>query len=311
MEHATGGVERMRILVPIFFPGWSEANRARDFKAILDRMNITVFTLPFYNKETTPWDEYDVYYIKLGPPTLRVDFFTDEIMKKTVNHVGSMSESPLPHAHTVVAPNKVYYTMNRENMMKHADHQHNRFEYLRIPFDTQLFYPVKRVYENKDFIIGWAGNKDNWKKNFDIVESLDALPGVTIVCSNGDLKGNGIPNEFMRYYYSMVDCVVQTSTEEGSGTIILEAASCGKPVVAFNVGVAPELLRDNKGGILVEKHYGHPNDEHAQMIRDAVLELSKNRDRAKAMGEENRRFMVEEWNELDKWLLTFSRAANG
>jgi glycosyltransferase involved in cell wall biosynthesis len=274
-------------------------------------MNITMFTLPFYNHQTTPWDEYDVYYIKLGPPTLRVDFFTDEIMKKTVNHVGSMSESPLPNANTVVAPNEMYYAMNRENMLKHIDHQHNRFEYLRIPFDTQLFYPWKRPYENKDFIVGWAGNKDNWKKNFDIVRSLDALPGITVVCSNGDLKGNGIPNEYMRYYYSLVDCVVQTSSEEGSGTIILEAASCGKPIVAFDVGVAPELLRGSSGGVVVKKDYQWPSDEQVEQFRTAVLKLSKNRDEAEEMGQRNRQFMVEQWNQIPQWLELFEEVSNG
>ena len=191
----------MKILCPTFFPGWSEAHRARDFKTLMGRLGIEVLTMPFYNSANTPWHEYDVYYIKLGCPTIQKEWFGKEVLQKVVNHVGAMFESPLPGANTIMAANAYYYELNKHMFPNKGEWAGAKFEYLRIPIDPKLFYPVNRPYENKDFIVGWAGNVLNWKKNFDIVKSLDALPGVTIVCCNGDLHGNGLPNEKLRYYY--------------------------------------------------------------------------------------------------------------
>jgi glycosyltransferase involved in cell wall biosynthesis len=51
--------------------------------------------------------------------------------------------------------------------------------------------------------------------------------------------------------YASCDCWLFTSSEEGYGLPILEAMSCGTPVVATRAGAAPELLASG-GGILVD-----------------------------------------------------------
>lgn len=51
--------------------------------------------------------------------------------------------------------------------------------------------------------------------------------------------------------YASCDCWLFTSDKEGYGLPILEAMSCGTPVVATRAGAAPELLASG-GGILVD-----------------------------------------------------------
>ena len=61
-----------------------------------------------------------------------------------------------------------------------------------------------------------------------------------------------VENKELRVHYNVADVVVVPSLyEEGFGRVILEALSCGTPVVASNRGGIPEAL-DDSVGILVE-----------------------------------------------------------
>jgi len=61
-----------------------------------------------------------------------------------------------------------------------------------------------------------------------------------------------VENKELTVYYNVADVVVAPSLyEEGFGRVILEALSCGTPVVASNRGGIPEALNDSVG-ILIE-----------------------------------------------------------
>ena len=51
-------------------------------------------------------------------------------------------------------------------------------------------------------------------------------------------------------YYASIDIYVNTSSHEGIPLSILEAMSCGLPVVAFRVGGIPEIITHGKDGLL-------------------------------------------------------------
>jgi glycosyltransferase involved in cell wall biosynthesis len=75
---------------------------------------------------------------------------------------------------------------------------------------------------------------------------------------------------------------VLTSLTEGISLTLLEAMSCGLPVVATRVGGNPEVVVDGETGILVP-----PTD--ADALAQAMLVLLKDRDRGRAMGLAGRR----------------------
>jgi hypothetical protein len=51
--------------------------------------------------------------------------------------------------------------------------------------------------------------------------------------------------------FAAIDAFVLSSTREGMGSVLLEAASCGVPVAATAVGGIPEVVRDGHTGLLV------------------------------------------------------------
>lgn len=74
-----------------------------------------------------------------------------------------------------------------------------------------------------------------------------------------------------------VDLVIHPSLQEGFPNAVLEAMSCGKPVVASRVGGTVEAVVDGVTGILVE-----PGD--ADALADAVIKLLQDPERSRKMG---------------------------
>lgn len=77
-------------------------------------------------------------------------------------------------------------------------------------------------------------------------------------------------------YYSAADIFVMTSTYENSPNALLEAMSCGLPVIATNVGGIPDLVVDGENGILVR--HGDLNG-----FISAMRELSSDKYKQKMM----------------------------
>jgi len=75
---------------------------------------------------------------------------------------------------------------------------------------------------------------------------------------------------------------------EGLGIVFLEASATGVPVIAGRSGGAPETVRHNETGLVVD---GRSVSE----IADAVAGLLTDRDRAAALGAAGRRWVTAEW----------------
>jgi glycosyltransferase involved in cell wall biosynthesis len=78
-----------------------------------------------------------------------------------------------------------------------------------------------------------------------------------------------VDNDKLPLYYSAADFVIVPSVhEEGFGRVIIEALSCGKPVIASNRGAIPEAMDESVGKLIeitpenikkaVEYFYYHP-----------------------------------------------------
>ncbi|MGY1712761.1 glycosyltransferase family 4 protein [Geodermatophilus sp. SYSU D00758] len=77
---------------------------------------------------------------------------------------------------------------------------------------------------------------------------------------------------------------------EGLGMVYLEAAACGRPVVAGTSGGAPETVREGVTGTVV----GDPRSPEA--VADAVCALLDDPGRARAMGAAGRAWVEQRWS---------------
>src|SRR5207344_3296631 len=92
------------------------------------------------------------------------------------------------------------------------------------------------------------------------------------------------PHDQLVEYYRAADVVVVPSHTESFGLVALEAAACGTPVVAANVGGLRLLVDDGVTGYLVDARDPHA---YATLI-DRVLRDDSDEMRARAVARSTR-----------------------
>jgi glycosyltransferase involved in cell wall biosynthesis len=107
------------------------------------------------------------------------------------------------------------------------------------------------------------------------VQSLGIDGSVTLT---GPLPGDQVADMMRR---SRIFCL--PSHNEGTPVCIMEALSCGLPVVATRVGGIPDVVEHEKTGLLVAKG-------NVQGVADALLSLFRDPSRCVQMGKEARAF---------------------
>jgi glycosyltransferase involved in cell wall biosynthesis len=108
-----------------------------------------------------------------------------------------------------------------------------------IPLLLEAFAEVlKKVPDSKLILVGDGPLKEK------IVSKVDSLGISESVQMPGYIKNDQLPQ-----FYRTADVFALTSRHESFGMVLLEAMSCGTPVVASQVGAVPELISDNKTGL--------------------------------------------------------------
>lgn len=93
-------------------------------------------------------------------------------------------------------------------------------------------------------------------------------------------------------YYNACDIFVLPSLREGLGFSSAEAMACKKPVIASNTGGIPEIVINNKTGILVEPG-------NAEEIRAAIQRLMTSKELQKKLAEAGYRHVKLNYQEKD------------
>jgi glycosyltransferase involved in cell wall biosynthesis len=114
-----------------------------------------------------------------------------------------------------------------------------------------------------------------------LVDKLGARNNVSFV--------GRIDHDMLPLWINSLDMLVQPSIgEEGFSVTVLEAMSCGKPVVATPSGGTIEILQDGEVGFIVPKR-----DE--KLLSDRIVALLKNKDLAVTMGAKARQRVIAEF----------------
>jgi phosphatidylinositol alpha-1,6-mannosyltransferase len=126
------------------------------------------------------------------------------------------------------------------------------------------------------------------------LDTLRELAGQVGVTDHVIFTG-GVPSADLPAYHAMADVFAMPCRTrgagldvEGLGIVFLEASATGVPVIAGSSGGAPETVRHNKTGLVVD-------GRSVPQIADAVSELLVDADRAAAMGAAGREWITAEW----------------
>ncbi|NJB37532.1 glycosyltransferase [Croceivirga sp. JEA036] len=97
------------------------------------------------------------------------------------------------------------------------------------------------------------------------------------------------PMEFLK----QGDIFLLPSHWEGFGYVLAEAGLCGLPSVAFNISSNPEVIKQNKTGVLTP-----PNDVDAFV--EAILKLSENKEDLIEKGKAAREYIINHFDKAKK-----------
>ena len=169
---------------------------------------------------------------------------------------------------------------------------------------------VRTTYEKGHVV--FAGRLEREHKGLDyLVEVLkrilEEIPELTV-----DIIGDGPSNNWLKkeleeaelgkianlvgitdnvyQFYSKASVMVQTSRWEGFGMTILEAMSCGVPVVAFHNYGPDEIIRNSVDGYLINKF---DTDAFAQKVVELLKQPERKRQMGKCAIERSRDFSLE------------------
>ena len=163
----------------------------------------------------------------------------------------------------------------------------NNIYYTPNGVDTDIFQPTPRNGET--FKLGWAGSAERPCKRVHLARQLD-YP-VRIMCQRwGKHFKKGRSREPMQKFYANIDCLVHTSRKEGMTSVAIEAASCGLPIVATDVGDMAQLVGE-EWLVPVE-----PEDRVVREMNKRLDILKNDVDLRHSVGERNRREVLENWD---------------
>ena len=202
------------------------------------------------------------------------------------------------------------------------DMKHN----LRFGVDTNLFSPFPQARPDNLVHVGFMGNvqtprryikdlfinalKDvegikldvyptNWPQHTR-VDEIEGMGGQDLIDNlvDGDKWLSGLPN-----LYNQMDIYIRCDIDHGYQYSVLEAASCGVPVVCVDSGPSKEVT-DAGGGICIDNGGSSWQPENleriAKEIREAVISLRDNPYKRKEMGRKGRKFIKNNytWDKL-------------
>ena len=150
---------------------------------------------------------------------------------------------------------------------------------------------------NRSLVVGWVGNSAIKYDGVDlkgfhslikpvIQELIEEGYDITEHYADRNIKWR-TPEE-MPDYYNEIDVCLCTSIMEGTPLPILEAMSCGIPIISTDVGVVPEALGEKQSAYIIgDREYGKNDEEVRKALKEKLIDIYQNRKILKELSEEN------------------------
>ena len=246
----------------------------------------------FKNKVVKKYGDYDKYIEeisqKISTGVYDFLFLKDEEIDTFKNVFNKYSKS--------------YYVISKKLFDKYSNIQAYKPAYgiVHDVCNTSKMTPknLERFDEyNRPLVVGWVGNSVIKYDGVDlkgfhslikpvIQELIEEGYNITEHYADRNLKWR-TPEE-MPDYYNEIDVCLCTSIMEGTPLPILEAMSCGIPIISTDVGVVPEALGEKQSSYIIgDREYGKNDEKIRKILKQKLIEVYENRKVLKELSKEN------------------------
>ena len=196
----------------------------------------------------------------------------DALHSKTISTAAKITETKvLEWADKLTTDSKIVKKIYKEK--SNVD-----FEFFYAPLDIKKFEKLKNV-EKKEKQIIFIG-RDSYEKGIDILKGIESkIDAKIIYCT--DMKWEDAMENL-----KASSLLVIPSRIESIPQVIKEAFYLKIPIIATNVGGIPELITDNKTGILIP-----PNDPKS--LENAINKLLVDNQTSKRLSDAGYEFVME------------------
>lgn len=160
-----------------------------------------------------------------------------------------------------------------------------------IDYLIRAFALLKESIRDKKLVLKIGGSGSQYDNLVNLAEELNIIDSIEFL--------GRIPQDKVAQIFNSFDIAVFPSLRESFGVAAVEAQACGVPVIVTNVGGHPEVIQDDKTGIVVEP-------ENYIQIKDAIIKLIEDESLIRSMSRDSINFIKENYeinlnfNEIEK-----------
>lgn len=141
-----------------------------------------------------------------------------------------------------------------EMLYERFKNMHNNVFLAEGGVDTD-FYSYKKRELSNDIRVGWSGSTGVFDRKFrglDVIEESCELANVKFNPALKEIKLR-TPEEMVEYYHNDIDIYVEMSESAGRQNGLVEAGSCGVPIISYNCGIAKQLIKQGVNGFIADQ----------------------------------------------------------
>lgn len=275
---------KRRILLMVDVQGWAWWNKSLEIRKFLGgKYDIDIWAEDY---GTGVPEDYDLY-ITFAPRQLRFLQRVEESKKV----VGITSH---PGFNKWVRGTKEWNSKVRafhvNSLMLHrlVEGYHSKIFYVPNGVDLKLF-PVQPFNNHEELVVGFVGRvNDSDDKGLQVIRTAaEELEGVRLLVNRRDHRSKVPLDEMAEQYYKEIDVLAVASVMDGTPNPMLEAAACGRSVVANEIGNVPEFVENGVNGFIVKRA--------SEEYRSIFVQLRDEKGKAEEMGK-RARHVVADWS---------------
>ncbi len=288
---------RKKVLVVVDHDKWAFARIYKGLKKNIQSCEINSHNL--FSGRAVNYHEYDVIiwlcdYVPQRLTELNID------PAKVIFCIRSMVTHPFYDSLNCFDKlAKVLLVCNNFLMDKFSQH---KIKTLVAPggIDTDIFSYYGKSVHNPT-ILGWSGSRDNFGREYRGIDFLEdfCIKDRSVLFIPAYREDKWRDDADMVKYYHNIDIYLDLSIGAGRQNGLLEASSCGVPIISTPVGIAPMLINFGINGYLVNKD--------KVILKDAINSIVE---RYSYFQQNARRYVVEygwDWKDQAK---IFEKAIN-